>query len=283
MSGGAGPYREGRHGRPLGGLHRRLPSIEAIVAVDLVADGEFFVLVGPSGCGKTTVLRMIAGLEPVTDGEVRSTGPRQRRLRPAPRRGDGVPGQRALPASHGRREHRLRAATGQGRQAPDRAQGGASSRGCSSSTDVYSIATPRSCRGGQQQRAAMGAGDRAAPPRRAADGRADVEPRLPSCAPRRFEIVALVRVTRSTSTRATGVSRASTGHASTADRRSAARRSTSTGDPSTCSCAQFIGTPPMNVVAATVVRRRTSAGVTDRRPRRARPTIAFGVPRRRWH
>src|SRR4029450_10028301 len=33
-------------------------------------DGEFFVLVGPSGCGKTSVLRMVAGLEPVTAGEV---------------------------------------------------------------------------------------------------------------------------------------------------------------------------------------------------------------------
>src|SRR5690349_1411146 len=34
-------------------------------------DGEFLVLVGPSGCGKTTALRMIAGLETVTEGEVR--------------------------------------------------------------------------------------------------------------------------------------------------------------------------------------------------------------------
>jgi multiple sugar transport system ATP-binding protein len=36
-----------------------------------VADGEFMVLVGPSGCGKTTALRMLAGLESVTDGEIR--------------------------------------------------------------------------------------------------------------------------------------------------------------------------------------------------------------------
>ncbi|MEO8493764.1 MAG: sn-glycerol-3-phosphate ABC transporter ATP-binding protein UgpC [Planctomycetota bacterium] len=36
-----------------------------------VNDGEFLVLLGPSGCGKSTTLRMIAGLEEVTDGEIR--------------------------------------------------------------------------------------------------------------------------------------------------------------------------------------------------------------------
>ncbi|MGZ4353196.1 MAG: ABC transporter ATP-binding protein, partial [Gaiellaceae bacterium] len=36
-----------------------------------VADGEFVVFVGPSGCGKTTALRMIAGLEEITGGQVR--------------------------------------------------------------------------------------------------------------------------------------------------------------------------------------------------------------------
>ena len=45
-----------------------------VLAVDDVAlrveDGEFMVLVGPSGCGKSTILRMIAGLEEVTAGEI---------------------------------------------------------------------------------------------------------------------------------------------------------------------------------------------------------------------
>jgi multiple sugar transport system ATP-binding protein len=36
-----------------------------------IADGEFVILVGPSGCGKTTALRMIAGLEDITEGELR--------------------------------------------------------------------------------------------------------------------------------------------------------------------------------------------------------------------
>jgi multiple sugar transport system ATP-binding protein len=45
---------------------------EAVHGLDLeIADGELMVVVGPSGCGKTTVLRMIAGLELVTSGQVR--------------------------------------------------------------------------------------------------------------------------------------------------------------------------------------------------------------------
>src|SRR4029079_2058805 len=43
----------------------------AVRGIDLdIPDKEFVVLVGPSGCGKTTTLRMIAGLEEITDGEV---------------------------------------------------------------------------------------------------------------------------------------------------------------------------------------------------------------------
>src|SRR3954469_20268937 len=36
-----------------------------------IGDGEFMVFVGPSGCGKTTALRMTAGLEQITEGEIR--------------------------------------------------------------------------------------------------------------------------------------------------------------------------------------------------------------------
>jgi multiple sugar transport system ATP-binding protein len=45
---------------------------EAVRSVDLmIDDGTLMVLVGPSGCGKTTLLRMVAGLEEITDGEIR--------------------------------------------------------------------------------------------------------------------------------------------------------------------------------------------------------------------
>src|SRR6188474_2637121 len=49
--------------------------VEAVSAIDLdIADKEFVVLVGPSGCGKSTTLRMIAGLEDITDGEIAVDG-----------------------------------------------------------------------------------------------------------------------------------------------------------------------------------------------------------------
>src|ERR1051325_7804738 len=46
--------------------------VKAVDAIDLsIRDQEFVVLVGPSGCGKSTTLRMVAGLEEISDGEVK--------------------------------------------------------------------------------------------------------------------------------------------------------------------------------------------------------------------
>ena len=50
---------------------KRYGKVEAVRSIDLdIADKQFVVLVGPSGCGKTTTLRMIAGLEEVSEGEI---------------------------------------------------------------------------------------------------------------------------------------------------------------------------------------------------------------------
>src|SRR5881227_733909 len=57
----------------LDGVSKRFPDgFEAVKNMNLdVQDGEFMILVGPSGCGKSTALRMIAGLEDITEGELR--------------------------------------------------------------------------------------------------------------------------------------------------------------------------------------------------------------------
>ncbi|MFW5917112.1 MAG: ABC transporter ATP-binding protein [Halorubrum sp.] len=61
-------------------------SVLAVDDVDVdIADGEFLVLVGPSGCGKSTTLRMVAGLESITDGEIRLDGERMNEQGPAER------------------------------------------------------------------------------------------------------------------------------------------------------------------------------------------------------
>jgi multiple sugar transport system ATP-binding protein len=54
-------------------VSKRFPDgFEAVKDMNLeIGDGEFMILVGPSGCGKSTALRMIAGLEDITEGEVR--------------------------------------------------------------------------------------------------------------------------------------------------------------------------------------------------------------------
>ena len=52
-------------------ISKRFGSVEVLHDINLeVKEGEFVVLVGPSGCGKSTTLRLIAGLEDITEGEV---------------------------------------------------------------------------------------------------------------------------------------------------------------------------------------------------------------------
>jgi multiple sugar transport system ATP-binding protein len=71
----------------LRGVTKRYPDgTEAVKAIDLdIADGEFMILVGPSGCGKSTALRMIAGLEEISDGDLIIGGERVNDLAPRDR------------------------------------------------------------------------------------------------------------------------------------------------------------------------------------------------------
>ena len=70
----------------LRGIRKSYGNVDVIKGIDLdVHDGEFLVFVGPSGCGKSTTLRMIAGLESITDGELLIDGVRANDLRPSDR------------------------------------------------------------------------------------------------------------------------------------------------------------------------------------------------------
>ena len=70
MAGPAGAVELRRISKSFGG-------VQAVKSVDLTLDaGSFTTLLGPSGCGKTTILRMVAGLETPTDGEILVNGNR---------------------------------------------------------------------------------------------------------------------------------------------------------------------------------------------------------------
>ena len=68
-------------------IWKRYPDgFEAVKDMNLeIKDGEFMILVGPSGCGKSTALRMIAGLEEISDGDLIIGGDRVNELAPRDR------------------------------------------------------------------------------------------------------------------------------------------------------------------------------------------------------
>src|SRR5215217_1908733 len=71
----------------LDSIWKRYPDgFEAVKDMNLaVKDGEFMILVGPSGCGKSTALRMIAGLEDISEGDLIIGGDRVNDLPPRDR------------------------------------------------------------------------------------------------------------------------------------------------------------------------------------------------------
>ena len=77
---------QGVAGIKLQHVSKRFGAVEAVSDLSLdIASGEFAVFLGPSGCGKTTLLRMIAGLEDVTGGEIHIGSTRVDQLAPGQR------------------------------------------------------------------------------------------------------------------------------------------------------------------------------------------------------
>jgi multiple sugar transport system ATP-binding protein len=131
-----------------------------IVAVDDVSvdiqEGEFLVLVGPSGCGKSTTLRMIAGLESITGGEIRLAGDRLNDVPPQDRDIAMVFQSYALYPHMTVRENMrfgLEESTGMGdEEMNDRVEDAASTMDIEPLLDRK----PSELSGGQQQRVALG-------------------------------------------------------------------------------------------------------------------------------
>ena len=142
----------------LRGVTKRYPDgFEAVKDDDLeIGDGEFMILVGPSGCGKSTALRMIAGLEEITDGELIIGGERVNELAPRDRDIAMVFQNYALYPHMTVRENMgfalKLAKVDQGRDRPQ----GRGGRAASSSSSAHLDRKPANLSGGQRQRVAMG-------------------------------------------------------------------------------------------------------------------------------
>ena len=75
LTGSGGPARSGAPDVQIQHVTKRFDTVTAVDAMDLsIERGEFYSLLGPSGCGKTTTLRMIAGFEQPTEGEIYLAG-----------------------------------------------------------------------------------------------------------------------------------------------------------------------------------------------------------------
>ena len=138
-------------------LSKRYPNgFQAVKELSLeIREAELLVLVGPSGCGKTTALRMIAGLEEITSGDIVIGGDASTACAPRDRDIAMVfQGYALYPHMTVAREHRAsRCRPRRRRRRRSRARR-ARRRGCSSSRT--SSTAPDQLSGGQRQRVAMG-------------------------------------------------------------------------------------------------------------------------------
>jgi multiple sugar transport system ATP-binding protein len=138
------------------GVRKRFGGTTVIHGVDIdIADGDFAVLVGPSGCGKTTLLRMIAGLEEITEGEILIGGRVVNRMQPKERDIAMVFQNYALYPHMTVRDNMsfsMRLAHADKSTINDRVARAAGILGLEKLLDRY----PRQLSGGQRQRVAMG-------------------------------------------------------------------------------------------------------------------------------
>ena len=135
---------------------KRFADVTAVDRMTLsIARGTFYSLLGPSGCGKTTTLRMIAGFEQPTSGEILLAGTPVAGVPAVPaERQHRLPALRPVPP-HGRRpERRLRAAPAQGRQGRRAAAGRRGAR-ARSARRLRQARRTWELSGGQQQRVAL--------------------------------------------------------------------------------------------------------------------------------
>ncbi|HJT12633.1 MAG TPA: sn-glycerol-3-phosphate ABC transporter ATP-binding protein UgpC [Dongiaceae bacterium] len=140
----------------IAGIRKAYGPVPVLHGIDLsIHDGEFVVLVGPSGCGKTTLLRMIAGLEDISTGEIRIDGRRVNDLEPKDRDIAMVFQSYALyphmtVAENMSYSLRLR------RTARERIASAISGAASKLGLDALMARRPRALSGGQRQRVAMG-------------------------------------------------------------------------------------------------------------------------------
>ena len=133
---------------------KRYDEVEAVRGIDLdIADHEFVVLVGPSGCGKSTTLRMIAGLEDITDGDIMIGGDVVNDVPPKDRDIAMVFQNYALYPHMTVRQHGVRAPPEAFSESRDQTRIDEAAR-CSTSRLIDR--KPKQFSGGQRQRVAMG-------------------------------------------------------------------------------------------------------------------------------